>query len=46
MADKEAQGRQQGIEKEFHTIPLEDTEASSQAFPLNMLGVSLALMEF
>lgn len=45
---KEAQGRQQGIEKRIpYGLPLEDTDGiEPSVLPLNMLGVSLALMEF
>lgn len=45
---KEAQGRQQGIEKRIpYGLPLEDTDGvEPSVLPLNMLGVSFALMEF
>jgi len=45
---KEAQGKQQGIEKTIpYGLPLEDTDGvEPSVLPLNMLGVSLALMEF
>jgi len=45
---REAQGRQQAIEKRIpYGLPLEETEgAEPSVLPLNMLGVSLALMEF
>jgi hypothetical protein len=45
---QEAQGRQQGVEKRIpYGIPLEATDGvEPSVLPLNMLGVSLALMEF
>jgi hypothetical protein len=45
---KEAQGRQQGIEKRIpYGLPLDDMDGvEPSVLPLNMLGVSLALMEF
>lgn len=45
---QEAQGNQQGIEKRVpYGIPLDDTGGvEPSVLPLNMLGVSLALMEF
>jgi hypothetical protein len=45
---QEAQGDQQGIEKRIpYGLPLEDTEGvEPSVLPLNMLGVSLGLMEF
>ncbi len=45
---REAQGRQQGIEKRIpYGLSLEDTDGvEPSVLPLNMLGVSLALMQF
>jgi hypothetical protein len=45
---QEAQGRQHGVEKRIpYGIPLEATDGvEPSVLPLNMLGVSLALMEF
>jgi hypothetical protein len=45
---QEAQGKQQGIENRVpYGIPIEETDGvEPSVLPLNMLGVSLALMEF
>jgi hypothetical protein len=45
---QEAQGKQQGIEKRIpYGLPLQDTDGvEPSVLPLNMLGVSLAMMEF
>lgn len=45
---REAQGKQQGIEKRIpYGLPLEDTDGvEPSVLPLNMLGVSVALMQF
>lgn len=45
---REAQGVQQAIEKRIpYGLPLEETDGMEPSvLPLNMLGVSLALMEF